>query len=93
MHTYVHYEKVCIVNCKPYRLNEGWTTYLERKIVAKLYGEKERHLRAISKSSHIIMYMRCSTLKFASYYLADGWKALKDAVSDTARKNPLIIGL
>ena len=30
-------------------LNEGFTTYLERKIVAKLYGEKERHLRYISE--------------------------------------------
>ena len=30
-------------------LNEGFTTYLERKIVAKLYGEPERHLRYISE--------------------------------------------
>ena len=31
-------------------LNEGFTTYLERKIVAKLHGEQERHLRYISES-------------------------------------------
>ena len=30
-------------------LNEGLTTYLERKIIARLYGEQERHLRYISK--------------------------------------------
>lgn len=30
-------------------LNEGFTTYLERKIVAKLHGEQERHLRYISE--------------------------------------------
>ncbi len=33
-------------NC---RLNEGFTTYLERKIVAKLHSEKERHLCYISE--------------------------------------------
>ena len=32
-------------------LNEGFTTYLERKIVAKLFGEQERHLRYISEWS------------------------------------------
>ena len=38
---------VCVCVC---RLNEGWTTFLERKIIARLYGEQERHLRAIGKS-------------------------------------------
>ncbi len=36
----------CVFVC---RLNEGWTTFLERKIIARLYGEQERHLRAIGK--------------------------------------------
>jgi aminopeptidase N len=35
------------------RLNEGITTYLERKIIAKLYGEKERHLHAINGWDHM----------------------------------------
>ena len=30
-------------------LNEGFTTYLERKIISKLYGEQERHLHYISE--------------------------------------------
>ena len=30
-----------------HRLNEGITTYLERKIVGKLHGEQERHLHAM----------------------------------------------
>lgn len=36
------------------RLNEGITTYLERKIVGKLHGEQERHLHAMGtvKEAH-----------------------------------------
>ena len=36
----------------PCRLNEGFTTYLERRIVAKLAGEQERHLHAIGETTH-----------------------------------------
>eukprot|EP00731_Ephydatia_muelleri_P001109 Em0001g1109a len=34
-------------NWEHFWLNEGFTTYLERRIVAKLAGEQERHLHAI----------------------------------------------
>lgn len=34
-----------------HRLNEGITTYLERKIVARLHGEQERHLHAMGECS------------------------------------------
>ena len=37
------------VLCVLPRLNEGITTYLERKIIGKLHGEKERHLHAIGE--------------------------------------------
>lgn len=35
------------VSWEHFWLNEGWTTYLERKVIACLYGEKERHLHYI----------------------------------------------
>ncbi len=58
------------------RLNEGFTTYLERKIVAKLHSEKERHLCYISEfkwNSRDYNVTLCTT--------TDGWKTLNDAVS------------
>lgn len=71
--------------CFSSRLNEGITTYLERKIVGKLHGEQERHLHAMGKGEsqhvlfHSIHYPVLLTLNQLS--LADGWKALIDAVS------------
>ena len=44
-------------------LNEGFTTYLERKIVAKLHGEQERHLRYISEPMCLKF-----TAKISSYW-------------------------
>lgn len=35
------------VSWEHFWLNEGWTTFLERKIIARLHGEKERHLQYI----------------------------------------------
>ena len=39
-------------------LNEGITTFLERKIIGRLGGEKERHLDYISEWCYIVyMYL------------------------------------
>ena len=57
LHTSVYYSSLCIgnmfINIKQYgvcdlvfRLNEGFTTFLERRIAAKVFNEKERHLQA-----------------------------------------------
>lgn len=43
-------------------MNEGFTTYLERKIVAKLHGEQERHLRCISELASKICAIVCTYL-------------------------------
>lgn len=38
-----------VTNCswEHFWLNEGWTVYLERRIIGKLYGEPSRHFNAI----------------------------------------------
>ena len=72
-----------------YRLNEGFTTYLERRIAAKISGEKERHLLALgdvvplSKLIATCLLHGCALLLSLLYYtnLPVGWEALADAVS------------
>ena len=36
------------------RLNEGITTFIERRILSKLLGEKERHLQAIGEPGPLL---------------------------------------
>jgi len=69
-------------SCFSSRLNEGITTYLERKIVGKLHGEQERHLHAMGKGEgQHALTLSSVTDTLNQLSLVDGWKALIDAVS------------
>ena len=40
-------------------MNEGFTTFLERRIAAKVFNEKERHLQASGQTqAYVYMYTR-----------------------------------
>lgn len=54
-----------------HRLNEGITTYLERKIVGKLHGEQERHLHAMGtvKEAHSNWKEQCHCLLLSCRWL------------------------
>ena len=39
---------------KQFWLNEGFTVYLERKILSRLHGEKKRHLSAMNGAKALI---------------------------------------
>ena len=43
-------------------MNEGFTTFLERRIAAKVFNEKERHLQA-SGQTQAYLYMQASKAK------------------------------
>ena len=59
IHVHVHVRMSLDVYFECCRINEGFTTYLERRIAAKLFSEEERHLQALSelKTTYIYMYM------------------------------------
>ncbi|CAG8593331.1 6939_t:CDS:10 [Ambispora gerdemannii] len=45
---------VTAVNWEHFWLNEGWTVFIERKILARLYGENERQFQAILGYSFMV---------------------------------------
>ena len=55
MHVCIHITWLLYVD----RLNEGFTVFLERKIAAKMYGEKERQFVAIGMCVFLCITCQC----------------------------------